>query len=633
MLKDAFNIKQAKQIGASLAKYTRESISPQDALRLQNRNYSFLDPIMQIFIKRVSLELATFKLNPILKNRLQSEFASNLLSNGISSDVAQCYKKMLSISLSADIQKGFGMKRTPQEIRNIEQITDKLGELRLLLESGKLDEAAEFLRVCVRQFPQSVSFATNFGTVLLQLGKAEEGQNELKRAISLSPTVAAPFLNLASFNFWRGEITVAEELGFKAIELEPGNVKALNLLGSIQITKGDIKKGAYYLYRGLGIQAESPIILSTLGSMFILKGDTEKAKDHFEKALRSDPTSVEAIVGLSSLEKNPTRAALIAERMKDMLKPTLALSQRIKLYYTLGNYYDKAHRPPEAFSYYQRANDLKKSQTVPYNAEAYSQQVTKTIALYNKDALAVLSPAASQTARPVFIVGMMRSGTSLCEQIIASHSDCFGAGELEFWHDIFKREPWIVLDELPGDVDISMIRDSFLNFMEDRAGTAARFVDKTPLNLMYIGLIHKVFPKAKILYMQRNPIDTCLSCYFNDFTNGASFAMDLQNLAHFYQEHRKLADHWKSVLPADVFMEISYEGLVQDQEHWSRRIINFIGLEWDERVLKFHETERDVRTASALQVREKLYSHAIGRWKPYREFLGPLLSLATSSDA
>ena len=632
MLKAAFNIKQAKRIGASLAKYVRENISSQDVLRLQGRNYSFLDPLMQTFIKRVSLELGAFKLNPLLKNRLESEFVSNLLSNSISRDVAQYYKKMLSISLSADVQKGFEAKKDPQEVRSIEQITNKLSELRLLLESGKLDEAAEFLRVCVRQFPQSVSFATNFGTVLLQLGKAEEGQSELKRAISLSPSVAAPFLNLASFNFWRGEITVAEELVLKAIELEPSNVKALSLLGSIQIAKGDVKKGAYYLYQGLGIQPESPVALSTLGSMFILKGDTEKAKDHFEKALRSDPTSVEALVGLSSLEKDPARAALIAERIKDMLKPTLALSQRIKLYYTLGNYYDKIHCPPEAFSYYQKANELKKSQTVPYNAEAYSEQVTKTIALYNKETLAVLSPSASQTARPVFIVGMMRSGTSLCEQILASHPECFGAGELEFWNDIFKREPRIVLDELPGDADISAISDSFLKFMDDRAGTAERFVDKTPFNLMYIGLIHKVFPKAKILYMRRDPIDTCLSCYFNDFTNGASFAMDLQSLVHFYQEHLRLAEHWKAVLPADAFMEVPYEGLVQDQEHWSRRILQFIGLEWDGRVLKFHETEREVRTASVLQVREKLYSHAIGRWKPYREFLGPLLSLASSSS-
>ena len=627
MIKDAFDIKQARRIGASLAKYVRENVSPQEVLRLQNRNYSFLDPSVQAFIKRISLEVITLSLNPLLKNRLQSEFASNLASNGVSRNVARCYKKLLSMCLSADILKGFGTKKTLQETQNIEQITNKLGELRPLLESGKLNEAAEFLRACVRNFPQSVSFATNLGTVLLQLGKAEEGESELKRAISLSPAVAAPFLNLASFNFWRGEIPVAEELVLKAIELEPGNVKALNLLGSIAIAKGDTKKGAYYLYRGLDIQPESPIVLSTLGSMFILKGDTEKAKDHFERALRFDPTSVEAITGLSSLEKDPARAAFIAERMKDMLKTTLALSQRIKLYYTLGNYYDKIHCPPEAFSYYQKANELKKSQTIPYNAEAYSEQVSKTIALYSKDTFAAPSPAASQTARPVFIVGMMRSGTSLCEQIIASHPECFGAGELEFWHDIFKRESRVVLDELPSDVDISAISDSFLNFMNDRAGTAARFVDKTPFNLMYLGLIHKVFPKAKILYMRRNPIDTCLSCYFNDFINGASFSMDLQSLAHFYREQLRLAEHWKSVLPADVFMEVPYEGLVQEQECWSRKIIDFIGLEWDDCVLRFHEIEREVRTASALQVREKLHSGAVGRWKPYREFLEPLLKL------
>ena len=155
-------------------------------------------------------------------------------------------------------------------------------------------------------------------------------------------------------------------------------------------------------------------------------------------------------------------------------------------------------------------------------------------------------------------------------------------------------------------------------------------MDKSTFNLTYLGLIHRAFPNARIICLLRNPVDTCLSCYFHNFVNCAAFTLDLDHLAHYYTEHLKLIEHWQTVLPSDSFMLLSYEALVREQESWSRKILEFLGLEWNSAVLNFHETERVVRTASIWQVRQKLYTNAIGRSAAYQKWLGPLLKLDSS---
>lgn len=221
----------------------------------------------------------------------------------------------------------------------------------------------------------------------------------------------------------------------------------------------------------------------------------------------------------------------------------------------------------------------------------------------------------------MFIVGMMRSGTSLVEQIIASHPSVFGAGELDFWHRIASTEGALVEKTPPDSRKVRKLAQSYLSYLKNYAPSADRIIDKSTLNLFYIGLIHRTFPRAKIIYLRRNPLDTCLSCYFKNFVNGAAFTLDLEHLAHFYKEHLKLATHWGSVLPRDSFLEIPYEELVENQEVWSRRILEFLDLEWNSAVLEFHKTERVVRTASLWQVRKALYKTSIGKWRNYRKWL------------
>jgi hypothetical protein len=225
--------------------------------------------------------------------------------------------------------------------------------------------------------------------------------------------------------------------------------------------------------------------------------------------------------------------------------------------------------------------------------------------------------------RPVFIVGMPRSGTTLAEQILASHPAVFGAGELPFWGIALANS----LDD--STTHVSSLAHDYRRLLETVSTDALRVIDKMPTNFLALGLIHAALPNARIIHMRRNPIDTCLSIYFQDFETAYSYANDLEDLAHCYGEYRRIMSHWRSVLPQNTILEVPYEGLVEHQELWIRRMLEFIDLPWDPACLNFHQSRRTVSTASSWQVRQPLNNCSVERWRHYEPFLGPLLDLAS----
>jgi hypothetical protein len=229
--------------------------------------------------------------------------------------------------------------------------------------------------------------------------------------------------------------------------------------------------------------------------------------------------------------------------------------------------------------------------------------------------------------KAVFVVGMMRSGTSLVEQIIASHPAVAGAGELSFWNDAVRKYNALLRQEPLPESLRRQLAEGYLQALERHSVDASRVVDKAPINSNYLGVIHSVFPNARIIYMRRDPIDTCLSCYFQPLSVSHSFTLDLSDLAHYYREHQRLMAHWRSVLPPGAILDVPYDQLVADQEGWTRKILDFVGLEWDPRCLDFHTTARPVATASYWQVRQRIYNDSVQRWRHYRKFIGPLLDL------
>jgi hypothetical protein len=202
-----------------------------------------------------------------------------------------------------------------------------------------------------------------------------------------------------------------------------------------------------------------------------------------------------------------------------------------------------------------------------------------------------------------------------------------GIGEIEFWaHTVTKQQPDLV-NEPPDEATRRKLAASYLRLVTANSGNAVRVVDKSLFNVYYLGAIHSVFPKARIIHMRRDPIDTCLSCFFQDFPPALNYTLDLSDMAHQYREHDRLMKHWRSALPSGAILDVPYEELTADQEGWTRKVLEFLELPWDERCLNFHTTTRNVLTASTWQVRQKLYKSSVGRWRNYEKFIGPLLEL------
>jgi hypothetical protein len=302
------------------------------------------------------------------------------------------------------------------------------------------------------------------------------------------------------------------------------------------------------------------------------------------------------------------------------------------LLFAIGKYCDETGDVERAFRSYKRANELQKTTAERYDPDARKRLVDDTIRVFTREALSAVEGTRCESVKPVFVVGMMRSGTSLVEQIIASHPEAHGAGELPFWNDAARRHETIVRNRMPGETIRKRLADAYLRTLDSLSASALRVVDKSTFNSDHLGLIHAVLPKARMIYVRRDPIDTCLSCYFNQFSSAQNFTLDLADLAHYYREHRRMIAHWRAVLPAGTLLEVPYAELVEDQEAWTRKILDFLGLEWDERCMEYHTAARVVLTASFWQVRQQIYNRSVGRWRRYEKFIGPLRNLQDLRD-
>jgi hypothetical protein len=297
----------------------------------------------------------------------------------------------------------------------------------------------------------------------------------------------------------------------------------------------------------------------------------------------------------------------------------------------LGKFFDDVKQYQPAFENYRQANELTKRGGLRYDAEKLQGHVEHIIESFDAAAIRAKQAHGDSSQRPVFIVGMPRSGTSLTEQILASHPAVFGAGELTYWDGSYGAYQ---AGQREGAADAAVIPNiarAYLERLTQLSGDALRVIDKMPPNFMNLGLIHAAFPKARIIHMQRHPIDTCLSIYFQYFLNAHPYANDLQNLAHYYAEYLRIMAHWRRSIPATALLEVPYEGLIAEQEVWSRRMVEFVGLPWDPKCLDFHQTDRVVITTSKWQVRQKIHSASAGRWKHYEKFVGPLERLVSLS--
>jgi tetratricopeptide (TPR) repeat protein len=460
-----------------------------------------------------------------------------------------------------------------------------------LADSGKLEPAIDSYRHAVEINPDFADGWQSLGVVLRDLDRLEEAVACYRRALALAPGDAQMHLDLGLALRLQGRTEQAEQSCRRALELDPSSAATVVVLAEAQADLGRFHE-AEALYR---------------------------------RATALEPEGPEAWAGLTRLRRmTPADAGWLAEAQR-MAGSGLPPRREVPLRYAIGKYFDDTQDYAQAFENFHRANELTKSYRAPHDRDALRRGVDAVIGQHDPRWLqrrcAAVREADAQSMRPVFIVGMLRSGTSLAEQILASHPQVYGAGELTFWSRAAAR---LRVAGEPGARELEGLAQEYLAQLAALARDALRVIDKMPANFQHLGLIHAALPNARIIHMRRDPIDTCLSIYFQHFEATHSYATDLEDLAHAYQQYRRLMQHWRQLLPRDVLLEVPYEDLVQQQESWSRRMIAFIGLDWDPRCLEFERTERTVITASKWQVRQKINVASVARWRHYEKCIAPL---------
>jgi len=514
-------------------------------------------------------------------------------------------------------------------------------------------------RELLPRYPRSGLLWKVLGLALWMQGK--DALHALQRAIELSPDDAEAHGNLGNALRAAGQLERAVESQRRALGIKPDYAEAHNDLGSAQQDLGRLDEALGSFRRAIAIRSDFALAHCNLAHGLMLQNRPLDAEVSCRRALQIDPRLTTGIVQLAELQAGKGRfgeaedllkraiavepdmpeawAALVRfrkmgagdaawlEQAQRLAARRLAPRQEVFLRYALGKYFDDLGEPEQAFSHYRRANELAKLHRTPHDRRQFRLGVDRIMRNFDGGWIARQRPAGSPSDRPVFIVGMPRSGTTLAEQILASHPEVFGAGELRYWNEAAP----LYAARLPGERDAEVLRrlsDGYLSSLSALSSDARRVVDKMPANFLYLGLIHAALPHARIIHMRRNPLDTCLSIYFQNFEAPHSYANDLEDLAQYYGEYRRLMDHWRAGLAAEAMLEVPYEGLVEDPQGWSRRMVEFIGLPWDEACLQFHRNSRTVGTFSKWQARQKISKSSVDRWRKYEQFIAPLLQLA-----
>ena len=527
---------------------------------------------------------------------------------------------------------------------------------------GRFDSAEHHYRQALALNPDYANAHSNLAFLLSTQGRHEEAAQAARRAIELDPRLVDAYVNLADVEASRHQyeaalralemlrafapqhpaglvasakvlrqlerLDEALELARHAVALTPQNADAVHTLATMLQALGHTGEALTAFEQAAqlpGAVREDAMV--GCATMLMEAGRKDEALAAFEHALAAFPDSVLALAGRADARKfqpgDPDIAALEACVAAGERR---ALTDRIAAHFALGKAYMDIGEPERAFGHLDEGNRLKRA-TFGYDAASTGEWMKRVAQCFVPAQYAQLARASEPSELPVFIVGMPRSGTTLIEQILASHPQVIGAGELSALRLSIENS-----GRFPEGVasmtehDATAIGRDYLKRVTPLAQGHARLVDKMPGNFLYAGLIPLMLPGARIIHARRNAVDTCLSCYTKLFGGEQRFTYDQTELGAFYREYETLMAHWRAVLPPDRFIEVDYESVVDNLEDEARRMIAFLGLQWDDACLNFHDSRRVVRTASVNQVRQPIYKTSKGRWQAYAPWLQPLLA-------
>lgn len=525
-----------------------------------------------------------------------------------------------------------------------------------LLAQARFAEAAAAARYAVTFKPDYADAYSTLSIAARELGDLMEAEKHARKALDLKPDNAERHLDLADILLLNDRLEDANRVVEKALELSPDTPRAYVKLSSIKELMGDPDAALEFIEKGLAdnpeflelhirraqihhVNNELPAalaaideaeklapdninVLSTKSDILQSQGDMKQGGEYIRKAIEINPDIPSLYFGLSKYKKF-TKDDPDFAKMKELAKheDKIGLFQACVLNYGLYSAYENTNQYKKAFASLKKANDYRRKIT-PYNPDLAAQQFQNIKNTHKKGFAKPYIGKGYKSDIPVFIVGMPRSGTTLTEQIISSHPDVYGAGELPHFSRIMKQHKNEMTPENAAEIGREYVEAVTAL---DTTGKALRITDKMPGNFARMGEIMRALPDAKIIHCRRNPIDTSLSCYKQNFARGQYWSYNLEELAMEYRRYADLMAHWRNVLPEGSFIEIDYEDTVADLESQARKLIEYVELPWDEACLMPHKNKRAVLTASKAQVIKPVYKSSVKAWKRYEKQLEPLI--------
>lgn len=501
-----------------------------------------------------------------------------------------------------------------------------------LMQEGDLVRADSLISRAIALGTASVNALADLGAIKAKKREYEASVSLLSQVLTVEPAHLDALRNLATVYELTQRLDKALPLLEKVVELRPEDARASTQLAQVCFKLGGSAEAVRLLRDAISNEPAYCSARLLLGEVLEEVGRFRQARVQYLHVLRREPGNPIALARLLQLRDGPIDATWAARAEAVVQNNSLPQTDSARLRVAMGFYFDRQGDHDRAFAYFTSGNETQR-QRRPFDLNAFATVVNRLISTFSASLFEKCAAIGSRDRKPVFIIGMPRSGTTLVEQILASHPAVAGGGELATLMTIASQFNAVGQGGFPYPEGVRAIRvdqakqmaQRYIDCLDHISKPALRVTDKQPFNFMHLGLAQILFPAATFIHCQRDPMDTCLSCYFVSFSDSFAFASDLGTLGHYYRQYARLMTHWQAILPKPV-LTVQYEALVTNHESVVRELIAHCGLPWDDRCLKFYETKRMVRTPSRWQVRQPIYADSIGRWRRYERHLGPLLA-------
>jgi Flp pilus assembly protein TadD len=516
----------------------------------------------------------------------------------------------------------------------LNQSPDNPDALRFLalgqLQENHLVEADRSLVRAMRIAPADPNLMNALGILRLKQEAYAEAVQSFTRCLDISPIHSDALSNLAAAYTVMRQPHQATSYLERLTQVLPFSAPAFVRAADNRLAVGEVEKAIEYGRKAVRLDPDNPSGRLSLAEALEVWGRFRQAKFEYLAVLTVDSGNARALAGLLSLQGTQVDEQHVYSAQRLLEAAKLPDRDRVQLHLALARHYDRRRQYARAFEHLQVGNATR-FKNHPFDGTAHSHSVDRLIAGCGSEAVGSHPFPSTHGKRPLFIVGMPRSGTTLVEQILAAHSKVAAGGELPTIMNIAAQIGGVskaypeAMRELDAD-SLSRFARQYLEKLGTVSAGDTRVTDKMPFNFMHLGLIAALFPDATIIHCRRSAADTCLSCYFTSFNEELQFASDLNALGRYWLDYQRLMHHWHRVLPVKI-LDVDYERLVTDTEATVRQMLNFCDLAWEPACMHFFDIDRGVRTPSRWQVRQPIYPQSVGRWRHYERQLRPLLDV------